>query len=170
VASGAEDLTVRLWNFETGAQIHELEGHSDFPLAVAFSPDGTRLFSGSADRSICVWDVAGGALRQTLEGHAGSVRALAAHPDGTRLFSASGDRTVRVWETTAAADTQPARAHVSAVSLLAVSSDGRFCVSGGTSSNVVRVWSVDENRVIGSLEGHQGHVLALALSADGTRR
>jgi WD40 repeat protein len=169
VASGAEDLTVRLWNFETGAQIHELEGHSDFPLAVAFSPDGTRLFSGSADRSICVWEVAGGALRQTFEGHAGSVRALAAHPDGTRLFSASGDRTVRVWETTAATDAQPARAHVSAVSLLAVSSDGRSCVSGGTSSNVVRVWSVDEDRVIGSLEGHQGHVLALAMSADGTR-
>jgi WD40 repeat protein len=169
LASGAEDLTVRLWDFHTGALLQELEAHSDLVLAVAFSRDGTRVFSGSADRSICVWDVASGALLQMLEGHAGSVRALAVNPEGTRLLSASGDRTIRVWATTAAATPPPARAHASAVTLLAVSSDGRLCVSGGASSRVVRVWNVEEDRVIGSLEGHEGHVLALAMSADGSR-
>jgi WD40 repeat protein len=34
----------------------ELNGHTDYVHAVAFSPDGTRLASGSGDHTVRIWD------------------------------------------------------------------------------------------------------------------
>lgn len=39
----------------------ELRGHTDAPYAVAFSPDGSRLYSASAKEGIVVWNVGSGA-------------------------------------------------------------------------------------------------------------
>jgi WD40 repeat protein len=65
-------------------------------LAVAFSPDGTRLATGSDDNRARVWDAASG--QQLLEvRHGKRVRAVAFSPDGTRLATGSDDKSVQIW-------------------------------------------------------------------------
>jgi WD domain, G-beta repeat len=49
---------VSLWDARDGRSLPPLRGHNDFPLSLAFSPDGRRLISGSNDTTGLVWDVA----------------------------------------------------------------------------------------------------------------
>mgnify|MGYP006266760663 CR=1 FL=1 len=43
VASGSEDLTVKLWDAATGKEVATLEGHDGHVQCLAFAPDGRRL-------------------------------------------------------------------------------------------------------------------------------
>ena len=53
IVSGSDDMTVQLWDAQTGAQVgNPLQGHTDSVMSVAFSPDGRHIVSGSYDRTI----------------------------------------------------------------------------------------------------------------------
>ena len=52
VASGSWDITVRLWDAESGEAVVMLEGHRDYVNSVVFSPDGKRVASGSDDKTV----------------------------------------------------------------------------------------------------------------------
>ncbi len=95
-SAGGEE--VRLWDVTTGKNIATLEGHTDWALCVAFSPDGTILASGSADKTVRLWNIRTSKNTAKLEGHAGWVQAVAFSPDGRTLVSGSRDHTVRFWD------------------------------------------------------------------------
>jgi WD40 repeat protein len=99
-SSGDHPLTI--WDATTGALQLILRGHTTTALAVAFSPDGTRLASGGKDESVRVWDAANGDELIAFRGHTSGVQSLAfrpATPDaGLRLVSAGEDGTIKVWD------------------------------------------------------------------------
>ena len=66
LASGSEDMTIRLWEIHTGQVRHILQGHAQW-YAVAFSPDGQILVSSGGDETIRLWDVETGECLQTLQ-------------------------------------------------------------------------------------------------------
>ncbi len=100
VVRDAEDRTaIQVWDPQTRQPIARLAGHTQDVLALAYSPDGTRLASGGYDRVVRIWDVESRKEILQLTGHTGYVHALAWSADGTTLVSASGDHTVRVWDT-----------------------------------------------------------------------
>ena len=72
-------------------------------LAVAFSPDGTRIASGGRDGILRLWDAGTGDLLLKLEGHSDYIKSLAFSPDGRQIATGSGDHTVRIWDAQAAA-------------------------------------------------------------------
>jgi WD40 repeat protein len=72
-------------------------------LSVAFSPDGTRLFTVDYDHTIKVWDAASGENPLSLpggpDGRGGILGGLGLifSPDGWRFATASPN-TVRIWD------------------------------------------------------------------------
>jgi WD40 repeat protein len=56
IASGGEDNTIRIWNYQTGELIQTLEPQS-LVNSLAFSPHGKILVSGTDDSQIRIWDV-----------------------------------------------------------------------------------------------------------------
>lgn len=52
LASASDDVTIRLWNPETGEQMQTLEGHGDSIRTVAFSHAETLLASASNDGTV----------------------------------------------------------------------------------------------------------------------
>ena len=56
-AGGEGDARVRLWNLNTGICLQVLEGHKGGVNSVAWSTDGSRIFSGDFRGGVCVWDL-----------------------------------------------------------------------------------------------------------------
>jgi WD40 repeat protein len=56
IVSGSNDLTLRLWDADTGQPIGApFTGHTNWVTSVAFSPDGQRVVSGSNDATLRFW-------------------------------------------------------------------------------------------------------------------
>ena len=54
---GMEKMAIRLWEVESGENIHTFWGHTTDVQSLDFSPDGTLLASGADDGTILLWDV-----------------------------------------------------------------------------------------------------------------
>jgi len=52
LASGSNDMSIKLWQSHTLKLIHTLSGHSGGIRSVAFSLDGKLLASGSSDATV----------------------------------------------------------------------------------------------------------------------
>ena len=91
--TGSYDRTARVWNLETGREIHCLTGHTRAVRALQF--DEVKLITGSMDHTMRVWDWRTGKCLRVLEGHTEGVVCL--NFDSNVLASGSVDTTVKVW-------------------------------------------------------------------------
>lgn len=91
--TGSYDRTARVWNLETGREIHCLTGHTRAVRALQF--DEAKLITGSMDNTMRVWDWRTGKCLRVLEGHTEGVVCL--NFDSNVLASGSVDTTVKVW-------------------------------------------------------------------------
>ncbi len=55
VVTSSLDHTARVWDVESGAELHKLEGHSHSVNHAEFSPDGQRVLTASDDRTARVY-------------------------------------------------------------------------------------------------------------------
>ncbi|KAK0459497.1 F-box/WD repeat-containing protein pof1 [Desarmillaria tabescens] len=91
--TGSYDRTARVWNLETGVELHCLKGHTRAIRALQF--DEVKLITGSMDSTLKVWDWRRGRLIRTLTGHTEGVVCL--NFDSNVLASGSVDSTIKVW-------------------------------------------------------------------------
>ena len=94
VITGSNDRTARVWNHETGAQIHCLEGQTSAIRSLQF--DEVKLVTGSMDRTIRIWNWRMGTCLRVLEGHTEGV--VCVNFDEDVLASGSVDTTIKVWD------------------------------------------------------------------------
>ncbi|MCC7290449.1 MAG: protein kinase [Phycisphaerales bacterium] len=105
IVSKAEDLTMRLWDSDSG---HQLTGVDITQGPAAdWNPSGLGDFDRNGHRVILILDkvaqlrdASTGTLLIELRGHRWWIDRAVFSPDGSRIATASGDRTVRIWEAT----------------------------------------------------------------------
>ncbi|KAM0437529.1 hypothetical protein ACHAPT_001893 [Fusarium lateritium] len=108
LVSSSLDRTIKIWELgatRQGAQFNSMggkcvktfEGHRDFVLSVAFTPDANWMLSGSKDRGVQLWDPRTGTAQLMLRGHKNSVLSVAANPQGGCFATGSGDKRARIW-------------------------------------------------------------------------
>lgn len=71
VATCSGDMTVRTWNYTSGAAVKTLSGHTDWVYAVAFSPDGNLLASGAFNGEVKIWKVTEGTVAKAFNASPG---------------------------------------------------------------------------------------------------
>ncbi len=67
LATGGNDLAVRLWDTESGELRHTCQGHDGHVYSVLFAPDGKSLFSADLRGVVKRWDVESGGELSTLD-------------------------------------------------------------------------------------------------------
>ena len=163
IASGSEDLTVKLWEVSSGSLKTTLSGHNGDVEAVAFSPNGNTLASGSGDGAIKLWQVIGNAQPRTFLGHSGIVLAVDFNPDGDILASGSSDDTVKLWEVSDGTELLSLTEHKASVHTVAFSPDGQTLASGGFDANV-HLWKVSNGAKLHTLSNHVSLVSSVAFN------
>ena len=98
IVSASDDMTARIWDANSGAELLVLRGHTAGIYNAAFSPDGRRVISASYDNSARVWDAVTGASLAVLRGHTEPVAKACFSPDGQRIATASWDKSAKLWQ------------------------------------------------------------------------
>lgn len=101
LASANGDLTVSLWDFESGKIVRTLPAQQVIATgsqAVMFAPDGKALATGGfRDGKVRIWDVQTGRMIRQFGTKEGMVMCLAFAPDGKTITSVERGE-VRLWE------------------------------------------------------------------------
>jgi platelet-activating factor acetylhydrolase IB subunit alpha len=177
LASGSEDTTIKIWDWELGELERTIKGHTKAVLDVDFGGPrgGTLLASCSSDLTIKLWDCSDEYKNiRTLPGHDHSVSAVRFVPSGAAgapstgnlLVSASRDQTLKVWDVTTGYCTKTLRAHSDWVRDVVPSFDGRWYMSVGNDS-VGRLWDASSGEVKATFLGHE-HVIECCVIAPPT--
>ena len=177
LAFGAFDR-LRVWSLENGEEQLAIDGHeiNSRLMAVAFSPDGTKIASATAGgyysdggptrwapNEVKVWDAKSGKELASLRGGG---YGLAFSPDGTMIASASRkDSAVTVWQVATGKELHklPGRKLGRSVTF---SPDGKWLAAGR--ENAVNVWNLRSGKAT-SLTGHDDEVMSVIFSPDGKR-
>jgi dipeptidyl aminopeptidase/acylaminoacyl peptidase len=161
---------VKLWVAEPnggGKPVRDLLESTDSALAVAFSPDSTRVAAAGADRAVRVWEVATGKQVALIEDHADWVLDLAFSPDGKRIATASRDKTCKVFDLEKKESLVTFPGHAQTVYAVAFSPDGALVASGGE-DNQIRLWkSDDDGKQARQIGGFGGPVFQVRYTPDG---
>ncbi|KAL6717624.1 Lissencephaly-1 [Lecanora helva] len=168
LASGSEDTTLKIWDWELGELERTVKGHTKAVLDCDFGGPrgGTLLASCSSDLTIKLWDPADEYKNiRTLPGHDHSVSAVRFIPSGAAgapasgnlLVSASRDKSLRIWDVTTGYCVKTLRGHADWVRDVAPSFDGRWLLSAGN-DQTARLWDASLGEVKATFLGHE-HVI-----------
>ena len=161
LASGLRNRTVKLWDIETGRNIHTYDGGG---RTVVFSPNGKTLASASWNR-IKLWEVATRKnvstipiipIRGNLINDEG-INALAFSPDSQVLAWAVGDQIklqrhfTKSWLGFIGRNTTILKGHKDGVLSVAFSPDGKTLASG-VRYGVVKLWDTETGANVATLE------------------
>jgi periodic tryptophan protein 2 len=136
---------------------------------IAYSPEGQRIITAADDGKIKVWDVNSGFCVVTFTEHIGAVTACEFAKRGNVLFTTSLDGSVRAWDLIRYRNfrtfTAPSKIQFTS---LAVDPSGEVVCAGSLDSFDIHIWSVQTGQLLDRLAGHEGPVMSLAFSPDGS--
>ena len=174
LASGSEDTTLKIWDWELGELERTLKGHTKAVLDCDYGGPrgGTLLASCSSDLTIKLWDPSEEYKNiRTLPGHDHSVSAVRFIPSGAAgapmsgnlLVSASRDKTLRIWDVTTGYCVKTIHGHADWVRDVAPSFDGRWLLSTGN-DQTARLWDATSGETKSTFVGHE-HVIECCIFA-----
>jgi len=136
VVSSSDDLTVRIWDVETGKTISVSDRNAVLYWCVAFSPDGKCVISGEWGNTLKVWDIeAGSLILDPMQTDHQQVTFFSFSPDNKLLVSRNTYNRIFVWNAITwtpfitVFETGFARGDAGINSTVACSPDGKCIVS-----------------------------------------
>ncbi|KAG6425941.1 hypothetical protein SASPL_110150 [Salvia splendens] len=164
VVAGADDMFIRVYNYNTMDKVKVFEAHTDYIRCVAVHPTLPYVLSSSDDMLIKLWDwEKGWACTQIFEGHSHYVMQVTFNPKDTNTFaSASLDRTIKIWNLGSPDPNFTLDAHLKGVNCVDyfTGGDKPYLVTG-SDDHTAKVWDYQTKSCVQTLEGHTHNVSAV---------
>jgi len=149
VASGSEDASIKLWDFESGQLERTLKGHTSAVTGLAFSSRGLYLGSSSADTSAKLWDMNTYTCVRTFKGHDHTVSQLNFFNwnNEEQLVTCSRDHSLKIWNIATGFCVRTFMGHTDWVKTISVSLEAKYLASGGHDQSIL-VWSLSTGEIL----------------------
>ncbi|KAF3649215.1 Coatomer subunit beta'-1 [Capsicum annuum] len=164
VVAGADDMYIRVYNYNTMDKVKVFEAHTDYIRCVAVHPTLPYVLSSSDDMLIKLWDWEKGWLcTQIFEGHSHYVMQVTFNPKDTNTFaSASLDRTIKIWNLGSPDPNFTLDAHLKGVNCVDYFTGGdKPYLITGSDDHTAKVWDYQTKSCVQTLEGHTHNVSAV---------
>ncbi len=139
---------LNLWRKRAIAPCDALKGHQPREAwGVAFSPDGTRLYSVGDDACLRVWDTRKFDEIAVREKHEELASCLAVSPDGRWVATGSYDHKTIIWDATTLQPRFVLEGHTHDIKTLAFSPDS-LTLATAARDQLVCLWSVSDGQLI----------------------
>jgi WD40 repeat protein/transcriptional regulator with XRE-family HTH domain len=138
---------------------------------IAWRPDGTQIIAGGDDGLLYLWDPETGKLIQKLIGHQGAVKCAAWHSQRPWVATGSSSKSggeLFVWNTTQSDLIFRMEDPPTAINTVAWGQEPDVLVSG-SGDGALRWWDVQSGKCLHVREAHEGAVLSLRRSPEGSR-
>ncbi|MFX1483891.1 MAG: WD40 repeat domain-containing protein [Promethearchaeota archaeon] len=172
IISGGQDATIRIWDLKNEKEVHKFVGHTGPVYGLVPMSDCKRFVSiADKDLAIKIWDLETMSLISSLAPNSAHVTAVAVSPDQRYIVTGGDDGITRFWDVERGINLRKLKHDDSIYSIL-ISPDNRYMVCGSkheplsTKPGVVTIWDFELGILLKTLEGHKGHVTALAMTAD----
>ncbi|KAI8318458.1 lissencephaly-1 [Martensiomyces pterosporus] len=157
LATASEDMTVKIWDSESGDFERTLKGHTKAVQDMTFDTKGQILVTCSADLTLRVWDVADEyKCVRTLHGHDHCVSAVC-FLGADKLVSASRDKTVKIWEVATGYCVKTLAGHAEWVRGVSATEDARLICTASNDQSV-RLWDAATGECKADMRGHENVV------------
>ncbi len=166
IATASDDGRARVFTL-AGEEIAVLAADRGELLAVAISPDGTRVVTGAKSGTAKLWRLDDAAHPIALEGARDGVLAARYSPDGRQIALGGGDGIVRVL-TGDGAVVRRLEGHGAKVWGLAFSPDGKQLATGGE-DNTLKIWDLASGALVRTIGPFGGAVNAIAFDSHAKR-
>jgi len=169
LATAAADYTARIWDARSGHLQKTIRlpnpGTGETMAALAYSPDGRRLFAAVGSPVVSEWDLAAG--RKLLSFPNGDrVASVAVSPDGQVIATASWDSTTSVWDASTGRLLYKDFSARSLVNGVDIDPTGRFLATAST-DGMARVLDLATGRLLLTLAGHTSAVYGVHFTHGG---
>ncbi|XP_064460928.1 notchless protein homolog 1-like isoform X2 [Ornithodoros turicata] len=170
LVSGSGDTTVRFWDTNTQTPHHTCQGHKNWVLCVAWSPNTQKVASGCKNGQIWIWDpVTGKQLGRTMHGHKEWITCLCWEPlhsngECRSLASSGKDGTVRIWDILLGHTRLTLSGHSRSVTCVKWGGSGLLYTA--SQDCTIKVWRADDGALCRTLQCHGHWVNVLALNTD----
>lgn len=160
ILEASTDGTLRLWDIQHGALIHNLQTDDTAIWDIVFSPDGQHVI---ANNSLDLIDIETGETERSFES-ADTVYALSFNPSGDLLAAGLLNGEIVLWDTATGDEVQRLEGHTDAVWTLLFTDDGSRLLSV-SDDQTARVWDTASWEVTRQYD-HASGIWAAALSPD----
>ena len=149
--------TIRIWDFEEGIPVRDVDTHAGEVERVHFDLSGRRVIAALADGHVQVWELGSSLYLKSLKGHQRSIESLDFANEGVYLISSSSDKSVRIWDVERGLQVRSYDLENHRVQSVRFSPDAESFATAGADSSA-RVWETESGQRLKNLTQHKGKV------------